>query len=178
MSKYTKPDWHAGHRPVWLSVVKPLLPSRPIRWLEIGSFEGRSAAWTLDNMLRSGDELVCVDIFSGAGYESRFDESVCGRATKVKGRSGDYLRSADGNFWAVYVDGSHDAPDVLLDAVLAWQLLEVGGVMIFDDYLFDHPPHMPMRVSPRVAIDGFLDAFCTHLSVLHKSRQVIVRKRR
>ena len=129
-------------------------------------------------MLRSGDELVCVDIFSGAGYESRFDESVCGRAKKVKSRSDDYLRNAKGKFWAAYIDGSHDAPDVLLDAVLTWRLLEVGGIIIFDDYLFHHQPNIPLRVSPGVAIDGFLNSYCTQLSVLHKSRQVIVQRRR
>jgi hypothetical protein len=33
-------------------------------------------------------------------------------------------------------DGSHRARDVLEDAVLSWPLLKVGGIMLFDDYLW------------------------------------------
>ena len=32
----------------------------------------------------------------------------------------------------VYIDGSHDASDVLTDAVMAWKLLAQGGIMILD----------------------------------------------
>ena len=32
----------------------------------------------------------------------------------------------------VYIDGSHEAPDVLTDAVMAWKLLVEGGIMILD----------------------------------------------
>ena len=38
-----------------------------------------------------------------------------------------------GSFDFIYVDASHRAPDVLLDAVLAFQLLRIGGLIIFDD---------------------------------------------
>lgn len=178
MADYQGPDWHSAHADLWLSVLPPLLPDRPIRWLEIGSFEGRSAVWTLEYLLRDGDELVCLDTFADAARESRFDKNLAGRATKVKARSLDYLRRERGSFFGAYIDGSHDAPDVLADAVLAWQLLEVGGVMIFDDYLWHHPKHKAGRVSPGVAIDGFLAAFATRLSVLHIGAQVIAQKTR
>lgn len=178
MGKYLGPDWHSAHTHLWLSLLPPLLPDRPIRWLEIGAFEGRSAVWTLEHLLRDGDELVCVDTFADAARESRFDTNLAGRATKIKSRSVDYLRRERGSFFGVYIDGSHDAPDVLADAVLAWQLLEVGGVMILDDYRWHHPRATVGRVSPGVAIDGFLAAFVTRLSVLHIGEQVIIRKRR
>lgn len=40
----------------------------------------------------------------------------------------------------VYVDGSHEAPDVLLDALLAHKLTKVGGIIAFDDYLWSPMP--------------------------------------
>jgi len=43
------------------------------------------------------------------------------------------------NYDIVYIDGSHVANDVLQDAVLVWQLVKVGGFMIFDDYPFTFP---------------------------------------
>ena len=36
----------------------------------------------------------------------------------------------------VYVDGSHQAPDVLVDAVLSALLLRKGGLLVFDDYFW------------------------------------------
>lgn len=40
----------------------------PVRALELGSFEGLSASWLLQRVLVSPNaELVCVDIFTGAG---------------------------------------------------------------------------------------------------------------
>ena len=39
-----------------------------------------------------------------------------------------------GAFDFIYIDGSHMRVDVLLDAVLAWQLLKPGGIMALDDY--------------------------------------------
>lgn len=39
-------------------------------------------------------------------------------------------------FDLIYIDASHDAVDVLADAILSFRLLKVGGVIIFDDYLW------------------------------------------
>lgn len=175
---YSKPDWHGRHSAVWQQVIPRLLPDCPIRWLEIGSLEGRSACWTLDHLLREGDELVCVDTWAHEPIEAAFDENLAGRAIKYKGRSADYLASDCGTFDGIYVDGSHDAPDVLTDAVLGWSHLRRGGLMIFDDYTWRHPASEAGMVRPGVAIDGFLAAFATRLSVLHIGEQVILRKRR
>ena len=39
------------------------------------------------------------------------------------------------SFDFIYIDPSHQAPDILTDAVLAFKLLRLSGVMVFDDYL-------------------------------------------
>jgi predicted O-methyltransferase YrrM len=38
-------------------------------------------------------------------------------------------------FEFIYIDGSHQAPDVISDAILSFHLLKSGGVIAFDDYL-------------------------------------------
>ena len=71
-------------------------------------------------------------------------------------------------FDLIYIDGSHTAADVLIDAVLAFQLLRVGGVMIFDDYLWSMEPALsvdPLNM-PKPAIDAFAAIFLRKTRVL------------
>lgn len=56
----------------------------------------------------------------------------------------------------IYVDGSHQAPDVLVDAVLSALLLRKGGVLVFDGYFWrDRMSRYDGLRSPSVAIDAF-----------------------
>lgn len=176
--RYTRPPWHDQHTQVWLKVVQPMLPESGVRWLEIGSFEGRSARWTIDNLLGGDGEITCVDFWRDAETEKNFDANVGGEATKIKARSDEFLRSDESTYHGIYIDGSHDAPDVITDAVLAWPRLLVRGVLIFDDFRWRHPQQAVGTVDPGVAIDAFLRCFQTRLAVLHHGSQVIVRKRR
>ncbi len=77
-------------------------------------------------------------------------------------------------FDIIYVDGSHRAADVLLDAALSWRLLKQGGLMIFDDYLWR--PDKPAAQRPQVAIDLFLAMQASRLRVIHHSYQVVVQR--
>jgi hypothetical protein len=67
----------------------------------------------------------------------------------------------------VYVDGDHRASSCLFDCVLGWQLLERGGVLLVDDYLWTHPS---VRIPPRFAVDGFVRSYrdqIRHLARTH-----------
>jgi SAM-dependent methyltransferase len=152
-----------------------------LRFLEIGSFEGRSAIWFLEHILTHPTaSITCVDSFSRRNGETRFDHNIrvsgfAGKVTKRKGRSDEILGTLPpASFDAIYVDGSHMAVDVLMDAVSSWLLLKPGGLLIFDDYgwRMDAPP----LKRPQMAIDLFLAAFGGQLELLHKEWQVIVRK--
>ena len=173
--------WHDSHAEVWRQIVLPLLPETPRRWLELGSYEGRSAAWTLEHAIREGDELVCVDAFFNDEVERRFDANVGSRVTKCKLRHDEYLLAEigrGGRYNVIYVDGDHDAPAVLSDAVLAWKLLGRGGVMIFDDYHWQGGWRKPGAVDPCHAIDGFLRSHATRMRVLHHGYQVLIERTR
>ena len=64
---------------------------------------------------------------------------------------------------------------MLTDAVLSFQLLKPGGLLVFDDYRFileDRPEERPA-----VAIDAFLTVFTPRCEVLHRELQLVVRKR-
>jgi hypothetical protein len=64
-------------------------------------------------------------------------------------------------FEFIYIDGSHDASDVMTDAVLAFQLLKEDGYLIFDDYLWDYGYMMNNNILaiPKVGIDNFVNTF-------------------
>jgi len=178
MSDYTV-DWFTHNVPIWEREVLAKLPEGPIRWLELGSFEGRSATWVHDRVIGPrGGTLTCVDIWYKPDYEQRFDANMAGRAfEKAKSRTHPWLMDQRGRqkYHVIYVDADHDARAVLLDAALAWELLLPGGFMIFDDYAWEHPNPAGV-VEPRVGIDAFVSCWRHHLSVRHKGYQLIVQK--
>jgi predicted O-methyltransferase YrrM len=78
-------------------------------------------------------------------------------------------------FDAVYVDASHLALDVMVDASLSWHVLASGGIMIFDNYGWEFLGQGRLvRTAP--AIDAFLDVVQDDSEVLLKGEQVILRK--
>jgi hypothetical protein len=188
-------NWVTPHANLWTEQLKHLKGKPSIHALEIGSFEGRSAIWFLDNILiHPTSSITCVDIFEDVGYsssgileekdayEDKFDRNIqasgfAKKVKKIKGSSQKVLRELEWNSYdVIYIDGSHVAKDVLLDAVLSWHLLKVGGTIIFDDYQWRVDQYLPWR-RPKIAIDAFLAVFEPYIEVLHKEYQVVVRKR-
>ena len=54
-------DWFTNNIPTWNKVLGNLR-NKPVKFLEIGSFEGRSATWALENILTHKDsQLYCID---------------------------------------------------------------------------------------------------------------------
>lgn len=152
------------------------MPDGRRRWLELGSYEGRSALWALENAIRLGDELVCVDTFLCPQRERVFDEATGGRATKVVSTTVDFLGRAIADrqkFHVVYVDADHSPVAVLQDAVMSYICTYPGGAIIFDDYPWMWPDGRP---GPKAGIDAFLELYSHGLKVLHKDWQVIVQK--
>jgi SAM-dependent methyltransferase len=169
-------DWVTPHEQTWRETLK-LFKGRPnVRALEIGSYEGRSAIWFLENILTDpSSSIITIDLFNGP-FEQVFDRNVSGfknQVTKIKAPSHDALRPLKpGSFDFVYIDGSHVAKDVFLDAALSWDLLKPGGVLIFDDYELKGPAG-----EPKPALDAFLNVFDPYIKVKHKGSQLIVKKR-
>jgi len=56
----------------------------------------------------------------------------------------------------LYIDGSHEADDTLLDGELAWRLAKKDAIFIFDDYRWNREPEESAH-HPRRGIDAFLD---------------------
>ncbi len=178
MPSFTE-DWFSGHIPHWERFFLSCLrwePEARRSVVEIGSFEGRSTLWMLENLLRHPESrLFCIDTFEGGaehaeaqtdGLFERFHANLVesGQARKVEILRGD---SASGLLRLItrggiapeliYIDGSHEAPDVLTDLVLAFRLAPRGGVVLCDDYLWtrEGPGEVDILNCPKLAIDAF-----------------------
>jgi predicted O-methyltransferase YrrM len=169
---------------IWSTHLREFNGKPNVAALEIGSYEGRSALWFLANILtHDTSTITCVDLFDD-DIDSTFNDNVKAsgldhKITKLKGDSKVVVRNLKKNFDFVYIDGSHIAKDVLIDAVLAWDLLKPGGIVIFDDYGFIRAPadNQSNALIPKLAVDAFLLAFRHHIDVLHQDYQVIVKKK-
>ena len=133
-----------------------------------GSFRGDSAKFLIEYFRDA--QLTCVDTWTGSdeyghinfkGVEEEFDrfQQKCrSRVRKIKGTSNSFFSHQDTKFDLIYVDGSHFADDVAVDLINSWSILEVGGIMICDDYIWQH--YSRVRDNPCAAINWrFTDKF-------------------
>ena len=185
-SKYTfHSDWVTRNADNWSKHLAEFKARPGIRALEIGSFEGRSALWFLENILTDATSAItCIDLFLQP-FEQVFDQNVelsglKNKVIKLKGYSNDVLRKLPANTYDfVYIDGSHIAKDVLMDAVLVWDLLKPRGIIIFDDYRWMGVPAGSLGPAwlPGTAVDAFLEVYEPYIDVLHNGYQLVVRKK-
>ena len=175
-------DWVSNNVEDWRKHLGEFRGKPDLRSLEIGSYEGRSAIWFLEEILtHHSSRITCVDLFEVAEIEARFDRNVeasgvAFKVHKIKGDSQVVLRQLGAQkFDFIYIDGSHTAKDVLLDTALSWGLLKEGGLLIFDDYRLRIEWHPSRR--PKMAIDAFLEIFDPYIETLHFGYQVIVRRK-
>ena len=176
-------DGTTKNAPIWAKALAGLAHKPGVNALEVGTYEGRSAIWFLENILTGpSSSITCIDIFDGP-YERTFDRNVSGfgaRVKKIRAPSQHALRSLKlYSYDFAYIDGSHVAKDVLVDALLTWDLIKPGGFIIFDDYqwegLSDQLRGEAYR--PKIAIEAFLRVMEPYIEVVHSGYQVIVRKR-
>ena len=168
------------------------LEGRDARILEIGSYEGLSACYLLWRLPNA--HVTCVDTFvgsvenivgrdlPGAGLESAFDTNVAlvdaSRVRKLVGDSRHILvdlNTEDASFDFVYVDGSHQALDVLVDAALSWSMVALDGFLVFDDYRWAAFGEDAL-LRPGVAIDCFLTLIDGKYELVFRDSQLALNK--
>jgi predicted O-methyltransferase YrrM len=169
------------HIPLWEATLAEL-EGRHARLLELGSLEGLSTCFLLWRFPDA--HLTCIDSFEYFGdpeLEARFERNVAlvdaSRVRKFARRTQSVLPGlveAGETFDFVYVDASHCALDVLVDAALSWQLLAPAGILLFDDYGLagDDPLE-----TPRLAIDAFHRVVADKSERLPAGRKFALRKK-
>lgn len=181
-------DWFTPNIPFLTEMLSGLKGKPNLSALEIGCFDGRSTTWFMDNVLTGdGCSIDCIDHFLGARdivnvpmelTEARFRKNMepyGGRVRLFCCESSRALRKLDLGFKDfIYVDGSHTARDTLSDAVLSWELLKTGGIMVFDDYGWGQEREPWDR--PCTAINAFMACYSREMELIKSGYQVALRK--
>jgi predicted O-methyltransferase YrrM len=179
-------DWFSNNVPYWEFYVFPHLKGPSLNALEIGSWEGMSAFYMLSSLPNL--DLVCIDSWDGSDehsdldttlIEQRFDFNVKpfkNRVKKNKSLSLVYFSKAKlkGTYDLIYIDGSHYARDVLVDALYCFDLLNIGGFLIFDDYLWKFYAK-PMN-NPASAVNIFLKFYKNRYKLISVNYQIIIQR--
>ena len=181
-----------GHAANWRQWLAPFMGT-PCIGMELGTWKGESAEWFLEHVCtHERAHFYCVDNFEGsvehhlAGIDCSVNEKEArdrlvrffSKAAIWKTTTAKALRFAshvgiECDF--IYVDAAHDAQSVLRDAVMAFEILKVGGILIFDDYLWQV---MPEAVDcPKISIDAFVSCYGKQIEIISLGEwQACVRK--
>jgi predicted O-methyltransferase YrrM len=86
----------------------------------------------------------------------------------------------------IYVDGSHSSINTYTDCYLAWKLLNKGGVMAIDDYMYNINEHfIPilkikdnnlLQYTPHHGINEFLSKHKNEYRLIDSAYRVFIEK--
>lgn len=165
--------------------------NKDVKFLEVGSWEGRSTCWMLDNILTAkNSSITCIDSWQGGWEHSENDmlevekkflsntSQYSSKVDIVKSLSKEGLISIQDRkeyYDFIYIDGGHTMLDVMTDGILAIDLLKPGGIIAFDDYMWgqDQPQHL----IPKVGIDALVMALQEEFDILLSGYQIWMRKK-
>ena len=159
---------------------------KPIRCLQIGAYTGDASVWLYNNILTHSDSiLIDVDTWEGSDepshhqmnwstvellYNVKTKEGQDNRKiVKYKGTSDHFFRNNREMYDFIYIDGDHTAYGVLKDAVAAYECLNVGGILAFDDYQWSAGLG-PLK-EPKIAIDSFYNVYQDRLEFVLQGYQ-------
>jgi hypothetical protein len=150
-------DWFTEHIPHWLETFKiaNLNFEDKIDVLEIGTYEGRSTCWILDNMLLNIDSRMdAIDSFleDTKLYEAFVKNiAIAKNPEKMKMWAGDsrvylpMLLNIEKKYDFIYIDGCHKTEIVIIDGLCAYHLLKDNGVIIFSNYDYEEEGQLTVK---------------------------------
>ena len=152
-----------------------------LKILEIGSHQGHSTLFFLWYFKKA--YIDCVDIWDNVDKKSEqiFDDSLnefSERLQKNKFLSLDFFANKVKQrciYDIIFIDGSHEAEDVLTDCLLSFAALKTNGLMIIDDvFLMSEKRFQDNSLK---AIDAFLNLKESDLKILKINSQLFIKKK-
>jgi predicted O-methyltransferase YrrM len=181
------------------------VPKKSINFcLEIGSFEGLTSNYIVENLLSENGKLFCVDPLTNVylnenltetdiknnetiykyfnNQYDRFLENTKNNSGKInlirKPSSEAYpelLEKFKESFDLIYIDGDHRASAVYLDAVNCFELCKKGGIILFDDYSWGKEIYSSEATS--YGIDKFTQEYDDKIQITLKDYQLAIYKK-
>lgn len=164
-----------------------------IHCLQVGAYKGDASAWLMENILSHpkstltdvdtwlGSDEVEMDVLNWNEVEQAYDAQTSsyvasGRIIKKKMTSDEFFATKDSEIFYdfIYIDGSHEAVPVLKDGMNAVEALKVGGILAFDDYMWDQGKGP--AYNPKHAIIAIANCYSNRLNVLEQGYQVWLNK--
>jgi len=144
-NKKTSEDYFSINAYYWNLILNKYF--KEFSYLEIGSWEGSSALYILNNYKTK--KVYCVDVWDKDKnneelYKKNFKnflhnmEEFKDKYLYFKERSDDFFINNKEYFDIIYVDGSHEAFQVDKDINNAWKFLNNNGIMICDDFFYQN----------------------------------------
>ena len=181
-------DWFSMKIPVLKYYLDKCIFPPKINVLEIGSYEGRSAIFFMKYFNKIN--LICVDTWLGSDeqgdikidfkkIENNFDYNVKrskNNITKYKGTSDNFFKlNINKNFDFVYIDGYHKYETILNDAQSAFELLNKGGFILFDDFTWLF--YKNIKLNPIYAINSFIKNHEKNIEIIFADSQLLIKKK-
>ena len=138
-NKHTTTDYFSMNTYYWKKIISKNF--KKFSYLEIGSWEGNSALFILKNF--STLNVVCVDIWEKNNEINKYFENFKFNMEEFKNKFSFFRETSDSffiknkeKFDVIYIDGSHESTQVYKDINNAWNFLNIGGILICDDYFY------------------------------------------
>ena len=169
-SKNITTDFFSINAYYWKKFLKTLPEN--FKYLEIGSLEGNSALFIIRNF--KVKKVVCVDIWEDEKFKEEQHKNFNNYKKNInefsnivetfKGTSDNFFLNHEEKYDVIYVDGSHEADQVYKDIKNSWDILNINGILICDDYFYGNIYKNPDNV-PSIAINKFVNELLENNSV-------------
>ena len=151
--------------------------NKSYNYLEIGSYEGMSLLYVLEKYKNA--KITSIDLWNDSDIESSFNKNINNYSNLIKIKSDSIISLRELNkknkkFDYIYIDGLHEGTHVIVDAIEAFKLLDLNGIMIFDDFMQDDKN---ISCQSYEGIFYFLELFKKQIKILY-FQNILVLKRK
>ena len=164
--------------PIFSQTLQHLSNQPEINALEIGSSEGMSACWLLDNILtHSTAKLTCIAPQFDPEFTTNIKKTgVEEKVTCLQGLPPKLLTNLAANTYdLINIQDKCKLPErVRQNTEGSWRLLKTEGTLIFSDYQWENP-HKPEQ-KPQLEIDAFLATVKGKFEIIYQAQQLAIKK--
>jgi len=165
--------------------------------LEIGSYEGRSTIWMIENIINKtkNGKIYCIDTWKSTINEKEHEyireqikekdilyhiflyntKNFANKIHIIREDSRKALKNINEKFDFIYLDCDHRRHRCLEDLILSIVLLKVDGIILIDDYLYKSGNEEDEN-TPRGAINIFERIYKNYIKLIFLNYQACYKK--